>query len=64
MGKLLPTWKLWEFRPPPQLWTVDAVHLYFRLFLHLNLCLTKKLWTKSGEFLFLGRGYLGPRETF
>ena len=27
---------------PPQLWTVDAVHLYFRLFLHLNLCLPKK----------------------
>ena len=33
-------------------------------FLHVNLGLSQKMWAKSGEFLFLGRGYLGSRETF
>ena len=28
--------------PPPQLWTVKVVHFYFRLFLHMNLRLSRK----------------------
>ena len=60
------TWNLWEHRPPPPpLWTVDVVHLYFCLFLHVNLGPSKKI---VGEIrrvsILLSRGYLGPRETF
>ena len=63
VGATPQTWKFWELAPP-QLWTVDVVHLCFGLFLHLKLRLPKKYWNKSGEILFLGRGYLGPREIF
>ena len=31
------TWKLWDFAPPPKLWTVVVVHLYFCLFMHVNM---------------------------
>ena len=50
---------------PLQLWTIDVVHFYFCLFLHVTLCPSQKVVGEiRGVFLFLGRGYLGPRETF
>ena len=50
--------------PPLQLWTVDAVHFYFCLFLHVHLGHSQKIMGEIREFLVLGRGYLEPRETF
>ena len=41
-GQLAPTTlKLWGRRP--QIWTVNAVHFYFCLFLHVNLGLSQKV---------------------
>ena len=50
--------------PPLQLWTVDVAHFLFCLFLHVNLPPQKKIVGEIRVFLVLGRGDLGPRETF
>ena len=50
--------------PSLQLWTVDAVHLYFCLFLHVNLHPSQKIVGEIQEFLVLSMGYLRPQETF
>ena len=50
--------------PPTQLWTVSVVNFYLCLFLNVILGLSPKNSRKIREVVVLGRGYLGPRETF
>ena len=65
-GKLPPlTWKRWKLRPPPPpLWTVNFVHLYFGLFFVRDFVSPPKIVDEIRGVFILGKGYLGPPETF
>ena len=45
-------------------WTVNVVHFYFCLVLHVSLGFSQKSRPNLGSSEVLGRDYLGPRETF
>ena len=50
--------------PPPNFGEDGQCKRLLFLGNHVNLGPSPKIMGKSGEFLVLGRGYLGPRETF